>query len=313
MNPGISVVIATYNRCDLLARCLQSLWRSDKDSSGFEVVVVDDGSSDNTAGMLEEERLCHDNLIILYQRNQGQAAARSLGCRHAKGDVLAFTDDDCVVHSSWISAIEREFSSKPILGSDGPVIGFCEGEIVSPFSHYIHNPARSGYLSCNLAVRKVVFDAENGFEPSFRMHEDTDLCLRILKRGEFSFNPRMIIDHPPRRYALFGDLMKSCAYGRHYVQAEYLLYSRHPKEYGRVRFHKTFYGTFLSLSLKYTWMFSRLPLRRIVSFPVDYAKLIILNLARHASVVFWFACTCLSRPIVSRWQRAPGSRGSSKT
>ncbi len=304
MTDFISIVIPTYNRLHSLRLCLASIWRSSQPVSQFEVVVVDDGSRDGTQSFLDEERGQHPNLVVLRQTNKGQAAARNWGARHAKGRILAFTDDDCLVRPEWINAIQHHFSSTNVLGSEGPVIGMSAPEGISPFVHYIHQTKGPGYLTCNLAVRREAFEQVGGFDERFRMHEDTDLCLRILRKGKISFNPDMIVEHPPRPYSLLPGLWNASIYAKHYVQSEYLLYLRNPAQYQAVRFRSNFQKTFNALALKYTWLFSKKPFSRIRAYPLDFAKLVLLNIVRHAFIVLWYARTRVCPPFGpdSDWQ-----------
>src|SRR3989339_227825 len=101
----ISVVIPTYNRSKSLKMCLQSLKKqSFKD---FEVIVVDDGSTDDTKKSFDS--ISSSRFRYIKKENGGQSSARNLGVKESVGDIIAFTDDDCVVDVNWLKAVKQSF------------------------------------------------------------------------------------------------------------------------------------------------------------------------------------------------------------
>src|SRR5689334_11593844 len=106
----ISVIVATYNRCESLSKSLRCL--DEQTVSGFEVVVVSDGSTDNTVKMLREYKPGNFSLTVIHKPNEGRSLSRNLGAEKAKGEILVFFDDDmrpfqdCL--ASHISAIEKD-------------------------------------------------------------------------------------------------------------------------------------------------------------------------------------------------------------
>jgi glycosyltransferase involved in cell wall biosynthesis len=109
----LTVIIPTFNRAPLLRLALEALTRQER--SPDEVIVVDNNSSDNTQAVVREfeSRL---PLKYLVETQRGAAEARNLGIRHATGDVLAFTDDDCVPDAKWLRFIELSFLRDPAIG-----------------------------------------------------------------------------------------------------------------------------------------------------------------------------------------------------
>lgn len=111
----ISIIIPTYNRASQLALCLESLTKQDYKEK-FELVIVDDGSTDNTKEVIGSFFKQHKKRIdvkYLHQKNQGCAAARNTGIQHAQGEYLFFTDDDCIVPPNWITRILEGFKKYP--------------------------------------------------------------------------------------------------------------------------------------------------------------------------------------------------------
>lgn len=111
--PLVSIVVCTRNRKNLLRKCLNSISESDYPKSNFEVVVVDNGSTDGTTDLENE----FSDFTWLNENTVGLSTARNTGSRAAKGSIVAFTDDDCVVDSGWLKNLVSS------LGEDPSVIG----------------------------------------------------------------------------------------------------------------------------------------------------------------------------------------------
>ena len=109
----LTVIIPTFNRAPLLRLALEALTRQERPAD--EVIVVDNNSVDDTSALVREfeSRL---PLKYLVETRRGAAEARNLGIRHATGDVLAFTDDDCVPDVQWLRFIELSFLRDPAIG-----------------------------------------------------------------------------------------------------------------------------------------------------------------------------------------------------
>ena len=118
--PYISIVICTFNRAASLRRTLASLLSLRKPSSTFELVVVDNNSSDDTAAVVQEhrQRALYD-VSCVFEHRQGQSNARNRGASEARGDIVAFTDDDTLISEDWLLEIEKAFETY----SDAVVVG----------------------------------------------------------------------------------------------------------------------------------------------------------------------------------------------
>jgi glycosyltransferase involved in cell wall biosynthesis len=272
-------------------RCLDALWSQEQVIEGFEVIVVDDGSTDDTGEYLHAQLPAHPNLQVLFQKNKGPASARNLGASRACGQFIAFTDDDCIVSTGWLRAVREGFSDPAVLAIEGPVDGSSlSGRPFHPLDHVIHNQRPGGYLSCNLAIKKEVFEQLGGFDVRFRMaaHEDIDLCLRVLECGRIGYCNALSVRHPPVRRCFLKELFSAGKFCRRFLESEYLLYHKHPGGYGRMRYHKSFLKTLSHLCLKYAFLYSRVPLRSAVRFPLGYGALLLLNLFRQLALTGWF-------------------------
>ena len=188
--PRFSIIIQTYNRPRQLGQCLESVTRLDYPREGFEILVVDDGGTADLGPVIEAS-----GARLLRQANQGPAAARNTGAGEARGDFLAFTDDDCRPGRNWLRALERPLEANPEALAGGATIN---GLIENPYAtasqmlcdhimgyyHSRRHPLRF-FTTNNLAVAAGPFRQRGGFSVSFRMaaSEDRELCDRWLGLG----------------------------------------------------------------------------------------------------------------------------------
>ena len=186
---ALSVVIPTYNRARLLERTLSSLDAQEGVGAPVEVIVVDDGSDDDTATVVAN----HPNVVYLRQENAGPAAARNRGWSTARGRIIAFTDDDTIPDPRWLCDLLRAFTADPDLdaagGSIRPLTLSFLTRFVQAEQHASHGIGADGsikYLvTANCAYRREVLAALGGFDEAFpaASGEDTDLTLRAQAAG----------------------------------------------------------------------------------------------------------------------------------
>lgn len=222
-----SVIVATYNRRELALRLLDALASQTLAPGSFEVVVVDDGSSDETADALEA--LGYEWLTVLRQSNRGPAAARNLGIRHARGRWIAMTDDDTLPRPDWLEQLQRAIGQNPDwVGVEGSTI--CLDP--DPLGHWVENLRGRQYITANMAYRRDILETVGGLDESFPHPkcEDTELAWRCLKHGTIGFWPAMEISHPNRPQPL-RSLLRSARY----ELSEFRLYRKLGKDYGKFR------------------------------------------------------------------------------
>jgi glycosyltransferase involved in cell wall biosynthesis len=194
-NLFITIIVPTRNRSRLLDRLLRSL--GDLRYRNWEVIVVDDGSTDDTRLVAERHRDQGLPLLYLYQRWQKMGAARNLAMARARGGVLAFTDDDCLVHPDWLMAIAQTFERHPdILGVQGKTV--TDHRAMTPFTRQVEQlHGGPPYRTCNIAYRaEIVRDI--GFDTCLIRGEDVVMGERVLQRGPIRFAADAVVEHPPR-------------------------------------------------------------------------------------------------------------------
>ncbi|MFC1681882.1 glycosyltransferase [Pseudomonadota bacterium] len=229
----ISVVVATYNRLASLRRLVKSVQEQTLPPSAFELIVVDDGSTDGTVDLLREiSEGSKFRFHFLSQENRGPASARNAGMRHATGEFVLFTDDDCIPDPDWLEKVSQ------FLEANADVHG-CGGRIVkqrnTPISRYVdrcgamHHPlsydGTVDYLvTANAAYRREVLEAVRGFceDISWPGGEDPDLSYRVIKHGgRLAYCHDCIVRHEHRDslmglYKMFFNHGRGCACNAHW-------------------------------------------------------------------------------------------------
>ncbi len=183
----LSVIIPVYNGAQTLIVCLQALHRQTRPPD--EIIVVDDGSSDDSAGVAAQYRV-----RVLRQRNAGPAAARNYGARVAGGDVLLFTDADCVPAPDWVEQMARVMADPTIAGAKGVyrtrqrnlVARFVQQEYQDRYDRMTGQPRIDFVDTYSAAYRRSVFLAAGGFDTGFPTAsvEDQELSFRLAAQGQ---------------------------------------------------------------------------------------------------------------------------------
>jgi len=184
-----SVVIATYNRARLLEECLGSLISQKYPNDRFEVIVVDDGSSDDTGDAVAAMKKGSPvSIRYLVQENQGPGLARNLGVSKATGKIIAFMDDDDTADENWLSdSLKHLDDERTILGGTTH-IRREDDSLLSQYEAMNNEFQEAGKKSPkyvptrNMFIRKKAFEELGGFR-DLRTGEDMDLCFRGLSRG----------------------------------------------------------------------------------------------------------------------------------
>jgi len=219
-----TVIIPSFNRAAQLAKALRALARQRPVPGGFEVIVVDDGGDPP----LDERSLAADSggaCRVLRTANGGPAAARNLAARHARGRILAFTDDDCEPDPDWLAGLVRRHDSSAaplVVGgrtvnrlSSNPFAATSQNLITIGYAHYNRDPERARFFaSNNLSIPRREFAQLGGFDERFRTAEDRDLCDRWLHAGRtMTYAPECVIHHA-HAMGLAGFWRQHVAYGR---------------------------------------------------------------------------------------------------
>ncbi|HET6319975.1 MAG TPA: glycosyltransferase [Chloroflexota bacterium] len=200
-----SVIIPTYQRPDSLRATLQALSALQPPRGGFEVIVVSDGGADDVEALLAPFCSVLD-LAILQQPHRGPAAARNAGASRARGEYLAFTDDDCLPAADWLCALDARLTPECAVG--GASLNALPQNLYAAtsdlllrylFAYYNAEPALAQFLSTNnLAVSAARFQSVGGFALDFEhaAGEDREFCSRWRAHGySLRFAPEIVVRH----------------------------------------------------------------------------------------------------------------------
>lgn len=202
MSKFVSVVVPTYNRPDLLARCLECLTPEAQEFSAgaFEVIVTDDGREESTRTMIASR---FPWVKYIAGPGRGPAANRNNGARAASGEWLAFVDDDCLPQPGWLASIQRVAREQGVEVVEGKTV--IPDRVDNPFLQGVENLTGGVFWSCNLAVRKETFLELGGFDEDFLEAggEDMEFAWRIQQRKvNAKFCPEALVFHPVRPASL---------------------------------------------------------------------------------------------------------------
>lgn len=204
--PFFSIVVPTYNRPARLGACLGALSRLDYPRDRFEVIVVDDGSPTPINSVVAPLR-SQLNITLLRQENAGPAAARNAGALKATGEFIAFTDDDCMVSTDWLSGFAARLTQYPDAMVGGRSLNALPNNLYSTASQalidylytYYSDPRKEMFFaSNNIAMAKKHYLAVGGFDTSFPLAaaEDRELCDRWQQQGLLmEYAPDVTIRH----------------------------------------------------------------------------------------------------------------------
>ena len=190
----ISVVIPTYNRLSILQKCLialESQELTDDKISNYEIVIVDDGSSDRTLAWLAEDRAILPHVKVYKQDHQGAAAARNLGVKNAVGDTIIFIDSDLVVTKNFLQSHANALvKGRQDLKSDrlftyGAVINTNNFEDPTAEPYKITDFSAAYFATGNVAIARQWLEEAGLFDTGFQLYgwEDLELGVRLKKLG----------------------------------------------------------------------------------------------------------------------------------
>ena len=221
--PSCSLVIPTYRRSVQLAECLEALVDLDYPRECLEVLVIDDGGGVALRPIVEpfRDRL---QLQLLTEERSSPAAARNCAAARARGELLAFTDDDCRPARDWLRVIASRYRADPSSGFGGHTVNSLRRNLYASasqliidvgYAHLNSNVQAAQFLTTNnLVVPAAGFHALDGFDPSFRTAEDRDFCARWIAQGrKLTYVPEAIVHHA-HHLAFLGFCRQHFAYGR---------------------------------------------------------------------------------------------------
>ncbi len=231
-----SVVVPTFNRRDTLCQCLSALVA--QDYPNYETIIVDDGSTDGPGTMITAE---FPSVRYIRQENRGPAAARNRGVDAARGEIIAFTDDDCLPPRDWLTRLADGYARYPqAAGIGGGLIAPQELLAHNVFARYerfisehVYAVGETEYLggfecpaggTANMSYRRSVLDQVKGFDERFPVAagEDADIKLRICNLGyRLLYTPTWVVHGQEYSWERFRRQCFARGVGRNYFEQKH--------------------------------------------------------------------------------------------
>jgi len=201
MNVEYSIIVPAYNEAHSIEGCLKSLLNQTMPPESYEILVVDDGSTDDTA-----QRIKKYPVSYYFQPNEGAASARNFGVSCANGHIILFTDADCEVTTNWIEEMVKPFADREIIGvkgfyktfQTGLIARFVQKEYEAKYRYLLKSKYIDFVDTYSAAYRREVFLKSGGFDTQFRTAsaEDCDLSYQLSRQGyKMVANPRALVYH----------------------------------------------------------------------------------------------------------------------
>ncbi|HYM72632.1 MAG TPA: glycosyltransferase [Stellaceae bacterium] len=243
--PRVSVVVCAYNAERTMDKCLASL--AHLNYPDYEVIVVNDGSKDRTLAISEGYPYCR----IISQDNRGLSVARNVGAEAATGEIVAYTDSDCVADADWLNYLVATMERKGLVACGGPNFPPPEDSLVpeavavspgAPCHVLLDDEIAEHIAGCNMAFRRDVLLGIGGFDPIFHAAgDDVDICWRLQDAGyTIGYSAAATVWHF-RRNTVKAYIGQQKGYGK----AEALVYGKHPgrfNAFGQARWNGRIYG-----------------------------------------------------------------------
>jgi len=291
-SPKVSVVVASYNGARTLKACLDSL--SKLNYPDYEVILVDDGSTDNTSQIAS----LYPAFRYLHQTNHGLSVARNTGIAAATGEIVAFTDSDCRADEDWLYYLVGDLLTSRFTGIGGHNFlppedsAVAAAVLVSPGgpAHVMLNDRLAEHIpGCNMAFYKWALLEIGGFDPIFtKAGDDVDVCWRLQQRGyRIGFNPAGFVWHY-RRSTIQAYLRQQRGYG----EAEALLVRKHPEYFNSLGgsvwrgqiYTASKFGLVLGRSVIYHGVFATGFFQTLYSAPPAWTLMLFTSMEYHVLV-----------------------------
>jgi glycosyltransferase involved in cell wall biosynthesis len=230
---SVSIVVPVYNGAQTIGRCIESLLNLNQPDDGYEIIVVENGSTDNTTEVVKKYPV-----RLMHSQQRGPAAARNLGITNSKGHIIAFTDADCIAHPDWLLELIKPYEDPLIVGAGGAIHAYQHSErnMVERFSedrapliNFVSGEHEflPHLYTANASYRLDALKRVGGFNTDLVTGEDVDLAWRMqLQTGlKVCYAPEAIIYHHHRtttaglarqyRNYGFGEIVLDTMYGQY--------------------------------------------------------------------------------------------------
>ena len=232
----ISIIIPAYNEELHIEKLLKSI--KSQDFNNYEIIVVDNNSSDNTSKIAEKYAK------VVKETTKGVSIARNTGAKSAKGDILLFLDADGELCEGVLNRVNNAFLNREVVAATGKIIPLEKtGMLIKmfykfnyvylvKFSMLIKKPS---FIGVNIAIRSDIFRKIGGFNEQFKNYDDCDLTIRASRFGKEVFDKKWVVKASARRITSMG-FGKYLKFTTSNLISYYFLHK--PKEYPQIKFNQ---------------------------------------------------------------------------
>jgi glycosyltransferase involved in cell wall biosynthesis len=293
MSVRISVVVPTYRRPELLERCVAALVAQDYPREAFEVIVADDGAEDRVRRMTHHWALLTQGApMIRYvgvTATQGPAGARNRGWEQARGEVVAFTDDDTVPHADWLTEGWEAMRTGASAASGHTHVPLGVGRPTDREKD-MARMSEAEFITANCFVRRETLAAIGGFDERFTSawREDSDLQFTLLERcGTIVPAKRAVVEHPVRPDGWMGNVR-----AHRKIAFDALLFRKHPRLYREHIRRSPPWNYYAIVAALFAWIvltaqFTLMRLKGTSHAPRHVAEMIATSILIPPVAVFW--------------------------
>ncbi|MCP4109526.1 MAG: glycosyltransferase [Desulfobacteraceae bacterium] len=206
MDPEISIIVPTYNGATRISACIEALLVQ-QTGRKYEIIIVDDGSTDNTCDIVKKYVKKYDSkALLIVQNNAGPASARNHGVEKASGEIVLFTDDDCIAEPDWLENMLTPFEDSDVVGTKGTYLT-NQKELIARFVQIEYEEkydelSKHQYIdfldTYSAAFRRKIFLDNSGYDTSFSTAsvEDQEFSFRLANMGyKMVFAPKAKVWH----------------------------------------------------------------------------------------------------------------------
>lgn len=194
--PKISVIIPAYNEEKYIEACLESLKNQNIDKSLYEIVVVDNASTDNTSKIAQKT-----GARVVVEPKKGNAYARDRGVKETKGEIVAFSDADTILPKNWLSSMLTRYREDPKLDAIGGVFTTHDGSSLMKKMFDFSQPFVWHLSGGNMSIKRKTLEKMGGFTKGSHAGEDVLLSIGLQKEGKMIIDKKLIASTSSRRYS----------------------------------------------------------------------------------------------------------------
>ena len=210
----VSVIVPASNSEKTIEKCIHSLLNQNYPKGRYEIMIVDNGSTDDTVELV---RKYGKKIILLHNPVKNSYEARNTGIMKARGSILAFTDSDCVAHPSWLRALARRFENSEVKIVGGSIAAASKKNSLQKYCDKFCHAQEIFYMKRAFATSNMGLRSSKGkilFDTGLSLGADFELCSRIVKSPrEIIYEPRAMVYHQYSN-SLWEFLKKHFLYGR---------------------------------------------------------------------------------------------------